>query len=419
MNGFTRGFSALRHGNYRLYWFGQSISLIGTWMQQVAQSWLVLQLTGSAIDLGIVAALQTLPVLFVSAFGGVLADRVQKRNLMVTTQTSQMLLALVLGVLISTHLVQVWHVYVLATLLGLSNAFDMPARQSFMIEMVGRDDLMSAVALQSMQFNAARIVGPALAGLAIAAIGLTLSFYANAISFLPVIGGLIAMRADRFYSPPHTEHAPVLESLREGGRFVWKTPAVLLIVFLVATLGLFNSNINVLAPLFAKNILRVGPQGFGLLMAMMGAGSLAGGIVAAVAQRSRWGFIFAGSLAFFVCQLGFAFSRYYPLSLVLMAASGFAVILFYTSANTGIQQQVPDVLRGRVMGLYMSVNVGSQPIGNILTGWLAASFGAPAALAAGCCVALTVLVGACVWILPRRRSPALLLSREDELVRVA
>jgi len=179
MNGFTRGFSALRHGNYRLYWFGQSISLIGTWMQQVAQSWLVLQLTGSAIDLGIVAALQTLPVLFVSAFGGVLADRVQKRNLMVTTQTSQMLLALVLGVLISTHLVQVWHVYVLATLLGLSNAFDMPARQSFMIEMVGRDDLMSAVALQSMQFNAARIVGPALAGLAIAAIGLTLSFYAN------------------------------------------------------------------------------------------------------------------------------------------------------------------------------------------------------------------------------------------------
>jgi MFS family permease len=416
MNGLARGFRALSHPNYRLYWFGQLVSLIGTWMQQVAQSWLILQLTGSAIDLGIVAALQTLPVLFISAFGGVLADRVPKRNLMVMTQTSQMLLALVLGALVSTHLVQVWHVYVLATLLGFSNAFDMPTRQSFMIEMVGREDLMSAVALQSMQFNAARIVGPALAGVAIAAIGLTASFYANAISFLPVIIGLIAMRTERFYSPPRLEHAPVIESLREGGRFVRQTPAVLLIVFLVATLGLFNSNINVLVPLFAKNILRVGPQGYGLLMAMMGAGSLAGGVVAALTQRSRWSFIFLGSLSFFIFQLGFAFSHFFAGSLVLMALSGFALILFFTSANTGIQQQVPDALRGRVMGLYMSVNVGSQPIGNLLTGWLAASFGPPAALAFGCCAALAILGAAGVWLLPRRHSPALALTGLEDLV---
>ena len=410
MTAFARGFRALRHPNFRLYWFGQLISLIGTWMQQVAQAWLVLQLTGSALDLGFVSALQTFPVLFVSAFGGVLADRLKKRNLMVATQTSQMLLALILGVLVSTHLVQLWHVYVLATLLGLSNAFDMPTRQSFMIEMVGREDLMNAVALQSMQFNAARIVGPALAGVLIAAIGVTGSFYANAASFIPVIFGLLAMRTDRFFAAPRAKAAPVLESLREGARYVWDTPAVLLITFLVATLGLFNSNINVLVPLFAQNILKVGPQGYGLLMAMMGLGALGGALVAAFAQKSRWRFIFLGSLAFFICQLGFAASHIYPISLALMVASGFALILFFTSANTGVQQQVPDRLRGRVMGVYMSVNVGTQPIGNLMTGWLAADFGAPAALAIGCTAALAVLAGATLWLLPRRDRPNLNLS---------
>jgi MFS family permease len=413
MNSLARGFRALSHPNYRLYWGGQSISLIGTWMQQVAQSWLVLQITGSPIDLGIVAALQTLPVLFVSAFAGLVADRVRKRDLMVVTQSSQMLLALILGLLVSTHLVQIWHVYLLAALLGMTNAFDMPTRQSFMIEMVGRDDLMSAVALQSMQFNLARIVGPALAGLLIAAIGVTGSFFANAVSFVPVLVSLLAMRADRFYSPPVVEHAPVGESLREGWRYVVGTPAVLMIALLVGTLGLFNNNITVLVPLFAKNVLNVGPQGYGLLMAMMGAGSLGGALVAALAQRARWRVLFLGAFVFFFAQLGFAFSRFYPLSLVLMAIAGFSIILFYTSANTGVQTRVPDLLRGRVMGVYMAVNVGTSPLGNLAAGWLADRFGAPAALMTGCALALAVLIIATCWLLPRRRRPSLSLFQPE------
>ena len=415
MNSVARGFRALRHPNYRLYWAGQSVSLVGTWMQQVSQSWLVLQITGSPVDLGIVAALQTLPVLFISAFGGLLADRVRKRDLMVGTQTVQMLLALILGVLVSTHLVQIWHVYLLAALLGLSNAFDMPTRQAFMIEMVGRDDLMSAVAMQSMQFNTARIVGPALAGLLIAAIGVTGSFFANAVSFVPVILGLLAMRTDRFHHPPATVHAPVGESLREGWRYVWSTPAILMITLLVGTLGLFNNNTNVLVPLFAKNVLSVGPQGYGLLMAMMGAGSLGGALVAAFSQRARWRVLFIGAFVFFLMQLGFAFSRIYPLSLVLMAFSGFSIILFYTSANTGVQTRVPDLLRGRVMGVYMAVNVGTSPLGNLAVGWLADRYGAPRALEIGCLLALGVLAAASAWLLPRRGRPSLMIDRAEAL----
>jgi MFS family permease len=410
MNSLARGFRALRHTNFRLYWTGQLISLCGTWMQQVAQSWLVLQITGSPIDLGIVAALQTLPVLFVSAFAGVVADRVSKRSVMVVTQSVQMLLALLLGVLVVTHLVQIWHVYILAALLGLTNAFDMPTRQSFMIEMVGREDLMSAVALQSMQFNAARIVGPALAGLLIAAIGVTGSFFANAISFVPVIFGLLAMRTDRFYTPPAVEHLPVSKSLSQGWRYVRMTPAVLMITLVVAVLGLFNNNINVLVPLFAKNVLQVGPQGYGMLMAMMGFGSLGGALVASLAQRARWRVLFGGAFVYFIFQLGFAFSRIYPLSLLFMAISGFSVILFFTSANTGVQTKVPDSLRGRVMGVYMAVNVGMSPIGNLTVGWLADRFGAPVALALGCVVALTCLTVAAAWLLAHRHSKELEIS---------
>jgi MFS family permease len=291
----------------------------------------------------------------------------------------------------------------------------MPTRQSFMIEMVGRDDLMSAVAMQSMQFNTARIVGPALAGLLIAAIGVTGSFFANAVSFVPVLISLLAMRSDRFYQPPATVHAPVLESLREGWRYVWHTPAILLITILVGTLGLFNNNINVLVPLFAKNVLNVGPQGYGLLMAMMGAGSLVGALIAAFSQRARWRTLFFGAFVFFLMQLGFAFSRVYPLSLVLMAFSGFSIILFYTSANTGVQTRVPDFLRGRVMGVYMAVNVGTSPLGNLAVGWLANQYGAPASLAFGCLLALGVLVVTTLWLWPRRGRPALSLNPVEEI----
>jgi len=408
-----KGFTALRHTNYRLFWFGQLVSLIGTWMQTVAQSWLVLQITGSAVDLGIVTALQMLPVLAVGVFGGVYADRFPKRRLLVTTQTVQMLLAFILGFLVTTGLVQMWHIYVLATLLGLTNALDMPTRQAFVMEIVGREDLMNAVALNSMQFNAARIVGPALAGVSIALIGVAGSFYANGISFLFVIGGLMAMRTDGFFVVEQAPRASLLSSLAEGCRYVARTPVVLMITMLVGILGLFAFNSNVLIPLFAKNVLHAGPQGYGLLMAGMGVGSLLAALLAAFVQRARWELLLGGAVGFCVFELAFAFSHLFPVSVILLAFAGFALITFFTSANTSIQQRVPDHLRGRVMGVYMTVNVGTMPAGNLATGALAASFGAPVAMAIGSGAALLLALGASVWLVANRHRPALSLTSID------
>ncbi|HLZ72584.1 MAG TPA: MFS transporter [Dehalococcoidia bacterium] len=410
-----RGFSALQHYNYRLFWIGQTLSLVGTWMQTVAQAWLVLQLTGSAVDLGIVSALQQLPVLFIGIFGGVFADRAPKRELLIVTQTVQMLLALVLGILVSTGLVQMWHVYLLATLLGLSNAFDMPTRQAFVMEMVGRDDLMNAVALNSMQFNTARIIGPALAGITIALIGVTGSFYANAASFLFVIAGLFMMRSDKFFAVERAPKAPVLSSLREGCEYVWRTPSALLIVLIVGLLGMFTFNTQVLVPLFATDILHSGALGYGILLTGMGAGSLVAAFVAAFAQRARWRLVIGGAIGICLTELAFSFSRNYGLSLGLMVLTGFSMITMFTSANTGIQQRVPDSLRGRVMGVYTSVNMGTMPLGNLAAGALAASLGAPFAMGFGAVAALltTAAIGSRIYL--RRAEDPMQLEPEGFL----
>ncbi len=410
-----RGFSALRHYNYRLFWIGQTISLVGTWMQTVAQAWLVLQLTGSAVDLGIVSALQQLPVLFVGIFGGVFADRAPKRQLLIVTQTIQMLLALVLGILVSTGTVQMWHVYVLATLLGLSNAFDMPTRQAFVMEMVGREDLMNAVALNSMQFNTARIIGPALAGITIALIGVTGSFYANAISFLFVIASLFMMRSETFFAVERAAKDSVLGSLKEGCQYVWRTPSAMLIVLIVGLLGMFTFNTQVLVPLFATDILHSGALGYGILLTGMGAGSLVAAFVAAFAQRARWRLVIGGAVGICLFELAFAFSRSYVLSLGLMVLTGFSMITMFTSANTGIQQRVPDTLRGRVMGVYTSVNMGTMPLGNLAAGALAASLGAPFAMGFGAVAALltTAIIGARIYL---RRSANLMQLEPDDFL---
>ncbi|MHB8575245.1 MAG: MFS transporter [Dehalococcoidia bacterium] len=410
MKAFTRGFSALQHRNYRLFWYGQTISLIGTWMQNVAQAWLVLQITGSAFDLGIVSALQMLPMLVVGPFGGVLADRLPKRRVLVVTQTVQMLLAFVLGALVMTGTVQIWHVYLLATLLGITNAFDAPTRQAFVMEMVGRGDLMNAVALGSMQFNAARIVGPALAGFSIALIGVTGSFFANGISFMFVIGGLMMMRTTDFYAVEPAPRASVMVSLREGAAYVWRSPAIMMLTVLVGILGLFAFNSQVLVPLFAKDVLHSGAAGYGILMAAMGGGSLVAALVAAFVQRARWGLLIGGSAGYCAFMIFFALSRMYWGSVVLIAIAGFALITFFTSANTGVQQQVPDQLRGRVMGVYMTVNMGITPFGNLATGALAASFGAPFAMGLGAGIALVFTSIAAVWLYFHRSDPRLVLE---------
>jgi MFS family permease len=410
----TRGFSAFRHPNYRLYFVGQTISLVGTWIQTVAQAWLVLQLTGSAVALGIVAALQSLPMLVMGWFGGAFADRLPKRRLLVITQFAQMLLAFILGVLVMTGTVQIWHVYLLATALGIANAFDAPARQSFVVEMVGRDDLMNAVALNSTTFNMARIVGPAIAGILISLVGVTLSFYLNGISFLFVIGGLLLMRADRFFASAPPPRLSIRRSLAEGFSYVRHTPTALTITSLIGVLGLFAFTTNVLVPLFAENVLHVGATGLGVLFSAMGIGSLMAGLIAAFAQAARWSRMLIGGLGMALAELAFALSRNYPLSIVLMGLVGFCMFTFITSANTGIQQRVPDRLRGRVMGIYMAVNMGSQPFGNLAAGGIAGLFGAPVAMLFCAVAALTGLTGIGGWMAAHRHTADLRLAPDDE-----
>jgi MFS family permease len=420
VNGLLRTFIALRHRNFRLFWFGQLISLIGTWMQSVGQAWLVLQLTHSAWLLGVVGALQFLPIMLLSLFGGVLADRFPKRRVLLFTQSFAMLQAAVLWILVASGHIQVWEVLVLASLLGLTNSFDMPTRQAFVIEMVGREDLPNAIALNSSIFNMARVVGPGLGGLIIALLGITPLFLLNAISFVPVIVGLALIRMNELYAlPKHanksggTPKQSTLQSLREGLAYVVHTPSALLIIAVIGVISLFGINFNVILPLFATDVLHSGAMGFGFLSAAFGVGSLLSALWLAWRNRKpRVHYLLMAALVFSILEILFAISHLYALSIMLIAAVGFSMIAFSANANTALQTVTPDHLRGRVMSVYMVVFAGSVPFGNLFTGGLAHLYGAPIALLIGGCLSLiTAIVG---WIL---RSPAEKSLAEASLVR--
>jgi MFS family permease len=402
-----RGWSALRHRNYRLFFVGQLISLVGTWMQSVAQAWLVLALTGSPFVLGLVAAAQFTPVLIFGLFGGLLADHLPKRRTLIVTQLSSMTLAFVLALLIATNSIQVWHIFVLALLLGLTNAIDMPTRQAFSVEMVGREDVSNAVALNSAIFNAARIVGPAIAGLSIAAFGTSLAFFLNGLSFLAVIFGLWLMRDEDLRSPPAiprpTTVAAVFQNLAEGLLYVRQTRLVLLAVGVVGLVATFGMNFNVLVPAMAKDVLNAGADGFGFLMAASGVGSLLAALGLAFFGRPRPAVIVGGGLVLGVLEVAFALSRSFPLSLLCMFGIGAGGIAMAATANTTIQLSVPDHLRGRVLSVYTTVFAGSTPIGGIAMGAIAASAGTPTALMLGGAVSALVCVAAWIWL---RRQPA-------------
>lgn len=395
----TRAFSALRHRNFRLFWFGQLISLIGTWMQSIGQAWLVLVLShNNALLLGLVGALQFLPVLVLSLFGGVIADKWPKRRVLICTQSSAMLLALILFGLTVTHTVQIWHIFVLATLLGTVNAVDMPTRQSFVVEMVGRDDVMNAVALNSSLFNTARIIGPGIGGLLIGWLGVAPLFLLNGISFIAVITGLAMMRSEELLAIVRPKRDAGLRSsmaqLGEGLRYVRQSGVMFVIILVVAGVSTFALNFNVILPLFAADVLKVGASGYGLMSAVTGLGSLVAALViAAVGRKPRVSIILVSGAALALCETGFALSRFYPLSLALLAAIGFATISFSATANTALQTGTPDHLRGRIMGLYVVVFAGSTPIGNLFTGGLAGIWGSTFALIVGASIAmLAVLV---------------------------
>lgn len=409
VKGVLRAFLALRHRNYRLFWNGQLISLTGTWMQTTGQAWLVLELTHSAWLLGVVGALQFLPVMVLSLFGGVLADRLPKRTVLCFTQSFATLQAFVLWTLVATGEVRLWHVLVLASLLGLTNAVDMPTRQAFVVEMVGREDLPNAIALNSSVFNMARIVGPGLGGLIIAWLGVAPLFLLNAISFIPVIVGLFLIDTKTLFaqSKPTAaqKDAPrqgTWRSLREGLAYVVHTPAVLLIITVVGVISLFGINFNVVLPLFATDVLNVGAIGFGFISSAFGIGSLASALWLAWGNRKpSLLLLLYGASIFCVLEALFAVSHLYLLSLILIASVGFAQIAFSATSNTTIQTVTPDHLRGRVMSVYMMVFAGSIPLGNLFTGGIAHLFGAPIALLAG--AGLSMVAAVAGWIL---RAPA-------------
>lgn len=413
--GLLRAFVALRHRNYRLFYFGQMISLTGTWMQSIGQSWLVLELTHSAWYLGLVGALQFLPVMLLSLFGGVLADRLPKRKVLLFTQSSAMIQATILWILIATGQVQIWHVLILATLLGLTNSVDMPTRQAFVVEMVGREDLPNAIALNSSVFNMARIVGPGIGGLVIYWLGVAPLFLLNALSFIAVLIGLAMIDMKQLHGQVRLDkQAPrqgTLRSLSEGLAYVWRTPSVLLVIAVVGAISLFGINFNVILPLFATDVLHSGPQGFGFISSAFGLGSLFAALWLAWGNRKpSIRYLLGAGLAFCILEIGFALSHQYALSLLLIASVGFAQIALSATANTTLQTVAPDHLRGRVMSVYMLVFAGSVPIGNLLTGGFAHFFGASIALLILAVISLLAAILGWFWRKPAEKDLANELS---------
>ena len=401
MTSLRRGMSAFRHRNYRLFFTGQAISLIGTWMQQVAQAWLVLQLTHDPIWLGIVAVAQFLPVMVLGLFAGVAADALPKRRVLIWTQTSMMLLAAVLAALVFADVVQVWMILVLAFLLGIANAVDMPVRQAFSIELVGREDIGNAVALNSAMFNGARVVGPAAAGLAIAAFGVGPAFAINALSFLAVIIGLRMMDEKELRLPSRiarpADARAVVRDLKEGLRYVRQTQIVLLAVVVVGTVATVGMNFNVLIPAFAQDDLAVGAAGYGFLMAASGIGSLFAAMRLVFGGRPRPIRLAIGPIILGAASVALAVSREFPVALAMMFLAGFGSILMAATGNTTIQLSVPDHLRGRVMSVYTTVFSASVPVGGLAMGAVASAFGAPIAIALGGALSLLIGLGALIW----------------------
>ncbi len=411
-------FRALRNRNYRLYYFGQAVSLSGTWMQTIAQAWLVLQITGSKLALGTVTMLQFLPITIFVLIAGVIADRVPKRNFILVTQTVAMLQALFLTTLVWSGHIQLWHLYLLAPVLGLANAFEQPTRQAFVVELVGREDIGNAVALNSGMFNAARLIGPAIGGFVIATMGVKAAFLFNAFSFLPVIAGLLLMEPARFYTGqrrPREGLHPVRE-LREGLSYAFTTPSALLIVILVATVGTFGYNFTVVLPLIDRFVLDRGSVGLGLLTAALGFGAVVAALLLAGTEAPMRRTLFVGGVAFAALLGAVAVTPWFLLSLGLLVLLGMASTAFQATANTSLQLAVPDHLRGRVMSLYMLLFAGSTPIGGYLTGLMAEHLGVPAAV--GILAAMTFLgvAGGLLYYLSHRsRMSAVALAEPSAL----
>jgi MFS family permease len=412
--GFRRGFVALRHRNYRLYWFGQIASLIGTWMQSVSQPWLVLELGGSPLQLGTVLALQFAPAMVLAPLGGVLADRVDKRNALRVTQSIAMVQAAVLCGLTLTGVVEIWHIYILAAVLGMTSAVDMPIRQSFAAELVPPEDLVNAIALNSTSFNLARVIGPAIAGLTLAVFGTAFNFGLNAVSYLAVLVALTMMNPGQLHRGERPAVFPsVRTSLAEGFRYAVRTPAVLWPLLLLGGMATFGMNFQTLLPLFSRNDLHLGANGYGALYGSMGAGSLIGSLMLAFARGKRplIRMILGGGAIFLAFEVLLGLTRSPLVAFPIVVVIGFASMLMVNTINVTVQHGVPNELRGRVMSLYVTVFAGTAPIGGIFAGLVAQLFGAPAGFVLGAAFA-SIFLGVVAWqVLVRRAMREVARSR--------
>jgi MFS family permease len=387
-------FSALKHRNFRLFFSGQLISFTGSWMTTTAQGWLVYQLTGSKALLGIVAAAASAPMLFFATWGGWMADRYPKRSVVLVTQTCWMILSLAMAALVWTNVVQPWHIIALAVLGGVTMAFDMPARQSFVIEMTSREDLMNAISLNSSAFNCARIIGPSIAGFLMAHVGIAMCFFIDGISFIAVIAGLLLMRLPKRETTIVSGSGPLGQAL-EGFRYVWTHRRVLTILSLFTVVGIFGWSYSVLLPAFAHDVLHLGANGYGLLMAGSGVGALAAALtVASVGHMLPTRVMALGGVWIFSLTLVlFAFNKNLYLGVLLLAFVGFGVVLYFSTSNTVLQSIVPDEMRGRVMGIWTLIFGGMIPLGSLEAGLLADFIGTPATMAIGALIcALAALV---------------------------
>ncbi|ANZ36598.1 MFS transporter [Lentzea guizhouensis] len=392
-------FSSLRIHNYRLYASGQIISLVGVWMQRVAQDWLVLELTnGSAVALGIAASLQFLPVLLLSMWGGVLADRLDKRRLLLWLESALGVCALALGLLDVSGVVELWHVYVLCFLLGCFSAVETPVRQSFVVEMVGRSSLTNAVALNSMMFNLARIIGPAVAGLAIVAIGTGWVFIANAVSFVGVVLGVWLMRTTELLRSDPVPRAK--GQLLSGLRYVRGRPDLMTVMLLVFFISTFGFNFYLTLAIMARNVFGGDADAYGLLSTLIAVGTLAGATWAARRKTPRMSVFIGSGVVFGVLEVVSGLMPTMLLTGLMMIPVGVAMMTFNTTANATIQLAVEPEMRGRVMGIYMLVFLGGNPVGGPLMGWLGEVNGRAPIIVGG---VVSVLVTVTAWVILVRR----------------
>ena len=402
---FPHGLRALNHRDFRRFYAAQLLALVGGWMQTVAQAWLVLQLTDSPFKLGLISTLQFSPILMFSLVAGAVADRLPKRGLLVTTQTTLACQALLLGVLVSTGRVQYGHVAVLGLVLGFANAVDQPARQSFVMDMVGKGDVANAVALNSAAFNAARIIGPAVAGVLIGRVGVGPVFFINSVGFVGVILTLLRLEARGL--PARERRATILEEIVEGLRYARRTPRLLLALGLVLSVSLFVFNFTVYVPLLARTVLGLGAEGFGFLMASLGVGAVAGALTVGGfgSREPELGRMFLSAAVAFAALLGLGLSRHVWTAAPLLFVTGYFGIMLMATCNTSMQLRAPDALRGRVMSLYTWVTGGVFPIGAFLVGSISQAWGVSAAFLWNVTLGLVTLGGIMLWWRLRARAP--------------